>query len=52
MKASAWPSERPKDEAEFCAALPVRTPFRREWLRRALALAYGGHRWCPRLQAA
>lgn len=44
-------SARPKDEADFCAALPVLTPFRREWLRRALMLAYGGHPWCPRLQA-
>jgi hypothetical protein len=45
-------SARPKDEADFCAALPILTPFQREWLRRALTLAYGGHRWCPRLQAS
>jgi hypothetical protein len=45
-------SARPKDEADFCAALPVLTPFQREWLHQALTLAYGEHPWCARLQAA
>jgi hypothetical protein len=44
-------SGRPKDEADFCAALPILTSFQREWLHHAITLAYGGHRWCPRLQA-
>jgi hypothetical protein len=41
-----------KDEADFCAALPVLTPFQREWLHHALTLAYGEHPWRTRLQAA
>jgi hypothetical protein len=43
-------SARPKDEADFRAARPGLTPFRRKWLHDALVLAYGGHPWCARLR--
>jgi hypothetical protein len=41
---------RPKDEADFTAALPVLTAARRQWLGDALALAYGAHPWRDRLR--
>jgi len=34
-------SPRPKDEADFAAALPVLRPSQRQWLRESLALACG-----------
>jgi hypothetical protein len=36
---------RPKDDADFAAALPRLEPDRRRWLRNALVLVHPGHRW-------
>ncbi|HEX5293738.1 MAG TPA: amino acid transporter [Streptosporangiaceae bacterium] len=41
---------RPKDEADFTAALPVLTAAQRQWLGDALLLAYGAHPWGDRLR--
>lgn len=41
---------RPKDEADFTAALPVLTGMQRHWLSAALSLVYGEeHPWRARL---
>ncbi|GAA1086497.1 nucleotidyltransferase domain-containing protein [Streptomyces javensis] len=42
---------RPKDEADFDAALPVLTDQRRRWLVDAISKTYGPHPWIERLQA-
>jgi hypothetical protein len=42
-------SPRPKDEADFTAALPFLAPAQRRWLSDALTLAYGEHPWRERL---
>jgi hypothetical protein len=36
---------RPKDDADFAAALPLLDAARRDWLRDALELVHPGHRW-------
>ncbi|HEX2143280.1 MAG TPA: hypothetical protein VHG10_02110 [Glycomyces sp.] len=40
---------RPKDEADFTAALPILDASQRRWLREALTTAYGPHPWQARL---
>jgi hypothetical protein len=41
---------RPKDEADFAAALPILTRAQRTWLSDALSLVYGpGHPWRARI---
>lgn len=43
---------RPKDEADFAAALEILTQPQRQWLRRALSMAYGPqHPWRIQLVA-
>ena len=42
-----WP--RPKDEADFTAALPFLTQSQQQWLSRMLASAFGDHPWRVRL---
>ncbi|NMB24798.1 MAG: amino acid transporter, partial [Firmicutes bacterium] len=42
-------SPRPKDEIDFTAVLPMLTDGERSWLRSALSLAYGEHRWVAKL---
>lgn len=42
-------ARRAKDEADFARVLPELDGGRREWLRRALALAHPGHPWLDRL---
>ena len=44
-------SPRPKDEADFAAALPVLEPAQRQWLRDVMTMAYGSHPWLDRLRA-
>jgi hypothetical protein len=45
-------NERPKDETDFTAALPLLTMPRRQWLSNALSLVYGPeHPWRARLLA-
>lgn len=41
---------RPKDEADFAAALPVLLPEQRHWLSVALADTHGDHPWRRRLE--
>ncbi|THV30005.1 nucleotidyltransferase domain-containing protein [Glycomyces paridis] len=41
---------RPKDEADFAAALPVLDSPQRRWLRESLALTHPGHVWIDRLE--
>jgi aminoglycoside-2''-adenylyltransferase len=36
---------RPKDDADFEAAVPLLEPERRRWLRDGLELVHPGHRW-------
>lgn len=40
---------RPKDDADFAAALPHLDASRRRWLRDALDLVHPGHRWRAQL---
>ncbi|GAA3870344.1 hypothetical protein GCM10022243_39660 [Saccharothrix violaceirubra] len=40
---------RPKDDADFAAALPVLTADQRAWLADALARTHGEHPWLPLL---
>ncbi|NLJ86139.1 MAG: amino acid transporter [Firmicutes bacterium] len=42
-------SPRPKDEIDFTAVLPMLTNDERSWLRSALSLAHGEHRWVAKL---
>ena len=42
---------RPKDDADFAAALPRLEPSRRRWLRDALDLVHPRHRWLEKLRA-
>ncbi|MEV6927770.1 hypothetical protein AB0M46_25165 [Dactylosporangium sp. NPDC051485] len=42
---------RPKDEADFTAALPHLSPARRRWLAGTLAMVHPDHPWQPRLAA-
>lgn len=42
-------SPRPKDEADFAAALPILTPAQRIWLATAILETYGTHPWVDRL---
>jgi hypothetical protein len=41
---------RPKDDADFAAALPRLAPERRAWLAGALELVHPGHRWLESLR--
>lgn len=36
---------RPKDEADFAAAVPMLTGGQRDWLRQMLARVHPGHHW-------
>jgi hypothetical protein len=42
-------SDRPKDEADFTAALPKLDQLRRGWLGDALRLVHPGHPWLSRI---
>lgn len=42
-------SPRPKDEVDFTAMLPMLTNEERSWLKSALSLAHGEHRWVAKL---
>jgi hypothetical protein len=48
----ARPAPRPKDEADFAAALPLLPPERRAWLRDALDVCAPAHPWRRRLVMA
>ena len=42
---------RPKDDADFAAALPLLGPERRRWLSDVLAVVHPGHRWLTSLES-
>lgn len=42
-------STRPKDDVDFAAVLPMLTGEERSWLKSALSVAYGEHRWMAKL---
>ena len=48
-RTTSWP-ERPKDDADFAAALPVLDERARAWLDDALALVHPEHVWRERLR--
>jgi hypothetical protein len=43
-------SARPKDDADFAAALPLLGAEQREWLARSIALVHPGHHWLQPLE--
>lgn len=42
-------NRRPKDDPDFEATLPILTPARRDWLRRAISTLAPDHHWLDRL---
>ncbi len=44
-------SSRPKDDADFAAALPLLGAEERQWLAQSIALVHPGHHWLQSLEA-